>query len=363
MRAAVAVAAVLGGGLAACGDSAIDVRLRLPTGDGAGVDLSCVAAVRVYAWSNDELADPPNTCIVLDEPVATFDELRDAVRGRFELELPAAGLGGIDVAGMTTADCFGDAIFYGGAEFDGGDMTIPLRPQFDCTERTTLVVRPVDYATLATTGACTTAATRLDRGSIHPTMLDAPLPAMVYELAGVAANVSAAGTATFADAMVAFDGDACTAIGDPLTGSISCLRPGSPGVCSTAGQTELATIDFDFADLSLDPTAGQRYAQVVFAAVWDATAIPPHPIANARIAIEDAADAEIHYAQLTAGGGSLTDLPDATATTAGGLFVAYMARPIAVTITAPGYFGRSVRLTAADFIYGATTIVLSPMPQ
>lgn len=355
----------LGIAVAGCGDPAIDLTLRLPTGEGADVDLSCVAAVRVYAWGHDLANEPPNTCVTLDAPVATFAALRDAVRGKVDLALPLDGLAGVEVAGLTTADCLGgDAVFYGGAEYTGGDLTIPLAASADCAARQPLTVHPVDFIGLAATGACGSAATRLDRGSIHPTMLDAPLPAMVYDLSGPSATVDAAGTATFPDALLAVGGpEACTAVGDPQTGSIGCVHPGAPGVCAPPGQAELTTIDFDFADQSLDSTAALRYPQIVFGAVWDAVAAPPHPIAGARVEVQGDPDAaEVHYASMAPAGMSLVETPGAQATGAGGLFIGYMDRATTVTVAAPGYYTRSITLVAADFVFGAETIALTPMP-
>ena len=112
----------------------------------------------------------------------------------------------------------------------------------------------------------------------------------------------------------------------------------------------------------MDQAASLRYAGIVFASVHAATATPGPPIANARVTIvdEDAALGEIHYATIAAGAPAMTELVGAAATDARGLFVAYMDRPITVSISAPGYLTREVRLAAADFIFGATTIVLRP---
>jgi len=345
--------AALGG----CGDPAIDLSLAPATPD---ADLSCVAAVRVYAWGKDINDAPPNTCLPLSRPVANFRELQTAIHGALELDLPTSGLAGIDIAGMTTPDCLGgDAVFYGGAAFTGGDMTVPLRAHFDCSTRQTLEVKPVEYSTLALTGQCGSTAPRLDRGSIHPTMLDQPLPSMVYDLSSPSAVVGGTGTAIFPDAMVSTDDDACVAVGDAVSGSIGCVLPGAPGVCTAPGQLELTTIDFDFAASSLDQGASLRYPQVVYGAVWDATANPKHAVANARVEVEAGAAGEVHYGAVV--GTTMADLPGAQTTDAGGLFTAYMEHPITVTVSAPGYRTRSVRLAAADFVFGASTIVLSPL--
>jgi hypothetical protein len=355
MRALLSLAAV--SAVAGCGTPAIDLELQLPPDD---VDLSCVQAVRVYAWGVDVLDTPPNTCLTLDAPVATFAELRAAVRGKLELDLPVSGLAGIDVTGMTSTDCIGgDSVFYGGATFTGGDMTVPLRANFDCAARQNLVVRPVDYVALAT-GTCTSPATSFDPGSIHPTMLDQPMPAMVYDLTTPPATVSG-GVATL-NTMVAIDEDSCNAMGDPITGSISCIHPGSPGACTTGSEVELTTVDTDFAIQSMDQIASERYAQIVYGSVRDATSNPKHPIVGARVEIveDDAELGEIQYATMSAPGAPLTRLVGAAATDAGGLFIAYMDHPIRVRITAPGYLTREVSLAAADYIFGASTIVLRP---
>jgi hypothetical protein len=348
---------ILVGALVACGDPAVDLTLRLPDTD---ADLSCVASVRVYAWGESQI-DDTTQCIVLDAPVSGFAELRDAVRGKLDLALPASGLAGIDVAGMTFEDCFGDAVFYGGAAYDGGDLAIPLVASFDCSVSADTVVKPIDYRALLG-GSCLAGATRLDRGSIHPTMLEFPLPAMVYDLTQPSALVAADGTATFPDALIPIDDESCMAVGDELTGSISCIDPGAPGVCAVGTQLELTTIDVNFANASMEPNAAERHAQILFGAVWDATALVKHPIDGARIQIvDDDADAgEIHYATLPVGAPSMIDLPTATATDATGMFVAYMDRPLTLVVSAPGYSSKQVTITAADYYFGATTIVLRP---
>jgi hypothetical protein len=320
-----------------------------------------VSSVRVYAWGEDLNADPPNQCISLDSPVAGFAELQDAIRGKLELSLPASGLAGIDIGGMTYPDCFGDAVFYGGAEFDGGDMVAPLVANSDCSVRTTAVVKPVDYHAMLS-GLCAGTATRIDRGSIHPTLLSAPLPTMVYDLTEPAALVGADGTATFTDALISIDPESCMAIGDEVTGSVGCVHPGAPTACAAPGQLELTTIDVDFANASMEANAAERYADIVFATVWDGTAAIKHPITGATVTMlgDDVDAASIHYATLPAGAPSLRDLPSATSTDSTGVFVAYMDHPITVQVSAPGYQSRQVMLAAADFVFGATTIALKP---
>jgi hypothetical protein len=349
---------ILVGAVAACSDPAIDLSLRLPDTD---VDLSCVQSVRVYAWGETVTDETPNQCIVLDAPVGGFAELREAVRGKLELRLPPSGLAGIDVSGMTFGDCFGDSVFYGGAEYDGGDMVIPLVANFDCSVTADTVVKPVDYRSLAS-GSCLGPAGRLDRGSIHPTMLDVPLPAMVYDLTEPSALVGVDGTALFPDALINIDDESCMAVGDEVTGSIGCVYPGAPAVCATGTQLELTTIDVDFANASMEPDAAARYPQIVFASVWDATAAIKHPIQGAQITVSpaDVDLGEIHYATLPTGAPSMIDLPTATATDATGMFVAYMDRPVSVVVSAAGYSSRLVTLTAADYYFGALTIVLRP---
>lgn len=357
-RSTVIVSFAIAAGSAACSEPTISLTLRLPDYD---TDLSCVSSVRVYAWGENINDDPPNQCIALDAPVAGFAELQAAIHGKLELDLPASGLAGVDIGGMTFPDCFGDAVFYGGAEFDGGDMVAPLVANFDCSVRTTAVVKPVDYRALLA-GVCAGTASRLDRGSIHPTLLSAPLPAMVYDLTEPAALVGTGGTATFADALVSIDPASCMAMGDEVTGSVGCVTPGAPTACATTGQLELTTIDSDFANASMEANAAARYADIVFGTVWDGTAAIKHPIAGARIAMvgDDVDAGSIHYATLPISAPSLQDLPTATATDSTGVFVAYMDHPITVMVTAPGYLSRQVTLAAADFIFGATTIALKP---
>ena len=185
---------------------------------------------------------------------------------------------------------------------------------------------------------------------------------MVWDLTEPGALVGLDGTALFPDALLNIDDASCMAVGDELTGSISCIDPGAPAVCATGNQVELTTIDVDFANASMEPIAAARYPQIVFGAVWDATATIKHAIAGAQIRIADDEEDpdEIHYATLPAGAPSMIDLPTATATDASGVFVAYMDRPLTVIVSAPGYASRQVTLAAADYFFGATTIVLRP---
>jgi hypothetical protein len=155
--------------LCGCAEPVVDMRLAMPAQVPQGFDLSCVRSVDVaphrrgvtplvdIGLRKRELGlDDP--CVEI-APQTTFAGILDQLRGKVSFALDD-DLAAIQIRGRV-GSCADDpnyheAIFYGGAVFDGGDLEIPIVPNISCSAKETVRVRPFEVMPMITdpTHAC-----------------------------------------------------------------------------------------------------------------------------------------------------------------------------------------------------------------
>jgi hypothetical protein len=368
-----------GAALSACAGPAIEMRLELPPADEADrFDVSCIGAIEVFVRGNDrgrpddfgdggQPADDVDDCIEIGS-VASYAALRQAIAGRFELELPESGLAGVDLRGSTgtcnKANAPGDTIFYGRAAYDGGDeLVIPMTPNQSCNATRPETVRPVDLLALTRAGVCPPAlpdgADRgVDSATIHPTAVEGTLMDYNNDFATISGGVARLPLYLSAGA------ESCIALDywenvDVMT-STSCARR-LPGVCSAPGQIELPIISYAAAYQVAEVASLDAYGGVLIGGVWGTDATGKKvKLAGATVKPANAADAELAkvvYADYGPTATSPSALAGATATNATGLFIAYVGQPIDFIVSAPGYRAETVRM-GAPYDEPATALIL-----
>ena len=357
MRLVVAALIVLAG----C-DAALEVSLRAAPGEDEGLDLSCVNYVQVDVQGNAP-DDFQGVCLAV-EP-GTVRSLSDhGLQGTLDVPMPASGLRFMRVTGITSqfGDCqSGDPIFHGGAEYTGGDsLPIWLHMSLDCAKAspTTANVRVVDQAALVATGQCmgTGETWMASAGMIVPTDID--LPSLFEEsyyrpFATTTESAVTSGAAPVSFAYSSAEGTSCLALAairpDREAGNIACVVPGPRTACAAPGEVELAQADFDNMLALLDTSAALRNTTLV--TLWDAELARAIP--GATMTVDDP-DATIEVVTLT-GGATFTKITS-TATDTAGSFILHAGAPAVVTITAPGYAERRVRI--GSYIVGGAIVVL-----
>ncbi|HEY4242857.1 MAG TPA: hypothetical protein VGM88_23740 [Kofleriaceae bacterium] len=343
--------------LAACGDSAIELSLALPESNTD--DISCVTAVEVWADGEDTSAvtspdglitHPPTDirqCIAVSN-LTSWSAVQSALAGKFELKLPATGLTGFEVRGFSgTCDGsqLGDTIFYGGATSDGNDVTIQLVPARDCSDRTTLTVRPIDYATLAG-GTCPGPIS--DGSSVENVLLRPSGVRGMWLDDSASRAVTTGGTASvdaFSSVSYPANDHSCDAIyvnpSDDREG-ITCISTAA-SICAMTGETEVGVIDGDAAYAATDKTLFAKYHGIVFGAVWAVQNgdTDPTPLAGATITFTDASEGEVVYI-----GPTFHALSNQGATNSNGMFALYTNAATDITVSASGFAPKQVRVAA-----------------
>lgn len=358
MKAALLTAAVL---LAGC-ESVLEVTLVAAPGEDIGLDLSCVTHLRVDVYGN---APDDTQFLCLSVEPGTIESLRDHnLDGLLDAAMPESGLRVLRVEGVASQfnDCaVADTIFHGAAEYRGGEsLPIWLHMSLDCAKRspTPASVKVIDQAALISTGQCMGAGDTwmASAGMLIPTDVDIPsLFNYVYyqPFATTGENAIAAGAAPISLQYSAAEGDACLALGairpDRQAGNISCIVPGPRTACAGAGEIELAQADFDNMMALLDTSAALRNTTLV--TVWDADT--SQAIAGATVAVDDPA-ASIEFVSLS---GSTFMKSGNTTTGASGSFLLHSGEPALVSISAPGYRDRTVRI--GSWTVGGAIVVLS----
>jgi hypothetical protein len=374
-RVALAALGALAAAASACAEPAIEMSLRLPAAErAAAFNVSCVGAVEVFVRGEERGAFPtgPNDpgrpaddlveCVEVKD-VTSFAQIRSAIAGRFQIDLPESGLLGVEIRG-STGTCNkdiapGDTIFYGSAEYRGGDLVIPVTPNLSCNTTKAETVRPVDLIELTRTGTCPVAlpdnAGGVDSATIHPGLLG-PYLDFNNDFAAVTGGVATLPLYTSSD------NDSCVALnywdrGEVMI-SASCVRRGT-GVCAAAGQIELPIVSADIAYGSSDVALVEKHGGSVIGAVWGTDATNTKvKLAGATVTPASSAKATVVYADYTAGAARLTSLPSAAATTASGLFIAYVGEPVDFVVKAPGYREERIRMASPD-LPGTALVMLS----
>jgi hypothetical protein len=331
--------AALGGGvlglgglvmLGAC-SSGYDVSLDVSDSVNAVCNTSCVQSVSVEALgeSRSEYRCLQNI---------TMTSLRDhGLSGTVDLPVPE-GLVGMEVIGWRGPSCGDDMIIFDGiTPVTGSDVKVPLQCTASCSAAG--MMQPQTTSLLAVAqGTCAIGdATAASAGVLRNSHFDLVFPDTVLtEFSGPPPSPLVSGLGTLPRGVISTaSANTCGAVtlykdGAPM--NTSCTRYGSPGLCATAGKTEVAY----YASPPLaDVTAGYRVVGVF--AKKGATAGTTVPYTGATVALDRAAPASrIEYLMLDATRTSFKVAdPPITSTNATGAFAVYTKEPVMVTVTAP----------------------------
>jgi len=332
--------------LAACGDEAVDVSLRLPSAaTQAMYDTSCVTAVRIYVnganYPSDD-GDFLEDCIDVSTPGMTFADLRERIRGKFDMKIPASGLSGIELYAYNGA-CNAanerdyDLVAYGSAPYVGEDsIAVPVTPNLSCTQGD-YTLRPIDILKYAKTASCAMSAWTQGRIGLS-TMSPLPFTDTAYWWGGQSSGMATTGLVNVRGLALGIGANSCLAASLYTTqyDEVTCMAPAEQRVCATGGELEAPMIDVAVGYASADATKINRWGAVVYGAV-----VGPAAIANATVTIDEADrdKGEVVYLDMPPGvelgTGTLTTRAG-TSTGPSGLFAVYTQSLVRITISGNG---------------------------
>lgn len=372
MRSLVAIAL-----LAACTDPIIEMELIMPQ-NADSFDTSCLTAVEVRVAGSEYAQDPSDytySCIQLTAG-ATYASVREAVRGKFELEFPDSGISGVEIygwAGPTPCKVAAeddpyvspDLLFFGHSGYIGQDkLDIPVVPNLGCG-RSQVNVRSVDMLALVGGATCQQAGAPellgqswMGAGTMIPRM-GGKGSRFYGNLEG--SDLTAGNMASFM-APTQIGPKACLAIdgGDGMmSGSTGCVF-GGPTVCAGAGEIEHAAMPFaiSYSTDNADPTIMTKFPGVIYGTVWSNTT-PRATVGGATVTV-DANHGKVVYVDPPTTAGKLPVRTDQTATGPSGMFILYADTMVAAKVTLPGGANRSVTLAALSEGPAAAMIVVGP---
>lgn len=346
--------------LAGCGDPAVDVSLRLPSAaTQAMYDTSCVTAVEIYVNGGnypDDTGDYLRDCIDVTSPAMTFSELRERIRGRFDMKIPASGLSGIELyaynGGCTAANPRDyDLVAYGSAPYVGDDsIALPVTPNLTCTQGD-YTLRAVDILKYVKSASCTQSAWTQGKIGLS-TISPLPFTQTAYWWGGQSSGMATTGVVNVRGLALGIGVNSCLAASLYTTqyDEVTCMAPADQRVCATGGELEAPMIDVTVGYMSADPTKINRWGAVVYGAV-----VGPAAIANATVTIDpaDKDKGEVVYLDAPAGvengTGTLT-ATGGTATGPSGLFAVYTQSLVHITITGNGKTVTRTVGTEEDYI-------------
>ncbi|MDQ3338654.1 MAG: hypothetical protein M4D80_26105 [Myxococcota bacterium] len=368
MRAVVLLSALVG-----CAEPVIDMSLKMPEMP-ANFDLSCVTAIDVAAHELEDeapmdvgfrlsLTGDRDPCVEID-PQTTFEGIRSQIAGKFTVDLPDGGLAGIQIRGRA-GSCkdtpnYHEAIFYGGATFDGGSMTIPLTPNISCAAKETYKARPIEIAAMIAdpTHACraVTDAVSTFGGNIRPSRLDPELPPLMFE-AGASVAFLAAGTAMIGSFSNTVFNDSCITVAHEGKGiaGVTCVNKGAPTLCGAPGEIEIPVYPFVFSNAAINGAAYEEAGTLVLGSVWETN--PNKPVADA--VVTTAPGVKVEYVELRNGQPEVVS--GATKTGPSGLFILYSSKVTTVSIAAPGHQTRTLTVGGGYELDGTVLAVLPKM--
>ncbi|HEY5944623.1 MAG TPA: hypothetical protein VIV40_03990 [Kofleriaceae bacterium] len=364
MRSFVVLALVVG-----CADPVVDMQLVLPkTAD--TFDTTCITAVEVRVTGGNYLQDSKDyrrSCIEISGG-ASYEAIRDAIRGRFEVAIPESGFSGIEIYGWSGPSACKyddnpfvspDLLFFGRGDYVGQDrVDIPVTPNLSC-KRSQVNVRMVDMFALVGGATCAVAGT-LQAAGVGSGTLVPRLYGKGNRWFGNLSGADAVGnlatfmasTQTGPQTCLAFDG------GSEASGSTGCVV-GGPSVCAAAGEIEQAAIPYALLEKAdnFDASLMTKFPGIVFGSVWS-SATPRTTLAGATVSV-DANHGKVIYLDPPNASGVLGVRGDQSATGPSGLFVLYSDQLVSVKVSAAGV-SRNVTLGAIDESAGGAIIVMGP---
>jgi hypothetical protein len=344
-----------------CFDKAVELDLVIGSSV-ADVDVSCVNNVHVMLHKEDPFAPPAQQCVNVTAPTSLAD-LQRQIRGTFEMTFPD-DLIAVELRAVTGAIpglCgTGTAVVYAGQEYFGqAKVSLRAAAALDCSalQSEPRTVQAIDFFALASTppGAppiCEPplGLTEISVGTIRPTQISLPdFPNSVID-AGAFARLTPDGTARL-PAWTQAVGKACLAAGNFELYGASCIYPDRPNACAPAGVTEVALVSDLDAFESYDLTLLASYQNVVFGLVWDSVA--GAPIANATVTLPEG-KGEVVFVD-PAGLPRVAPSGSGLATTASGMFMAYVNEPVRAAIS-DGRSSTTIQLGGA-FTFGSAAII------
>lgn len=326
--------------VAACTDPAVEMHLVLPQQE-PQMDLSCVSAVRLDAFGNDQgdantAATPQiNTdCVDLAHAPTSFADLASMMHGQFVAPLPSSGLLGVEVhafAGHCSdkQDPY-EAMIYGGAPGSSKDIAVPLVANISCAATATYTIHPIDLTNAGACGAMTTG--YVYAADVRPSMMGGDFARMYVDYGISAANMGADGTAPISS-YSAIMGAGCIAAGyaddTNMRYGLNCVDTTKPTLCGGApGTVEVGVVPNLYYGY-FDHQLASQYGTPTFGAAYDIST--KHAIAGATVTI-DQGEGQVAYVE--PGAGALDT--HAAPTGASGMFLVYAKGAVAITVAAPG---------------------------
>ena len=343
--------------LAACGDSAIDMKLLVPT-EVAAFDMSCVSAVEVLALGSGDSGSPDIgqrmdkvPCVDLATAPKNFAGLQTLLAGKFDVPLPKGGLTSVEMRGRSgncaEAPAEYAAVFYGGANYRAGDteLRVKLSRSISCDAHSTFTVHPVDMLSLFENKVCppewseTTATVQAN--DIRATNLTSP--AIIVEN-GLDTKPMTTSTVSVDSFNAAYPGTCAAMELDASDGTgLSCINAGGATACSSTN-LEIAVLKDTFLG-SADPALVKQYGAASFVGVWTTTGTAG-PVNGATIALDAGETGKIVYGSIDTAGGKF--LPSGAATTPeDGMAIVYAGSIVGITVSAPGKTDRHLYVGAS----------------
>jgi hypothetical protein len=363
MRSLVALALVAG-----CTDPVVDMQLVLPQ---TGFDTSCITAVEVRVTGANYLQDDDDmrrSCVEV-QGGASYQAIRDSIRGKFEVAIPDSGMSGIEIYGWSGPSACKyddnpfvspDLLFLGRGDYIGQDrVDLPVTPNLGCA-RNQVNVRIFDMFALVGGATCQVASVATGEpgagiGTMVPRMYGKGTRWFGnLQGANAVGNLSTftAPTQTGPRSCLAIDGYSNT------TDSVSCVVGGT-SVCAAAGEIEHAVIPDALIQKpdNFDATLMTKFPGLIFGSVWSSGATKT-PLAGATVAI-DQSHGKVIYIDPPNASGVLVPRADQSGTGPSGLFMLYTDTLASAKITGGG-MSRTLTLGATDEGPAAAMIVLGP---
>jgi hypothetical protein len=352
-------------GIAACADPVVDMKLVLPKSD--TMSPQCITAVEVHANGTtypSVQADQTRSCIEISAG-NTYASVRDAIAGKFTLQVPESGLASLEVYGLSgPLPCSDDdtpfaapnLLFFGSGDYIGQDtIDLPITPNLDCATEP-VKVRMVDMFALMGGATCANAMMPDANAGVGLGTLAPRLHGKGVELFG---NLDGG---DLASSVASFTGHthvgtrSCLAIdgGNNDAGSLGCVIGGTP-VCAGAGELEAPYFSNAIADMAydLDSVSSAQFPDVIIGSVWSNGATKA-PVSGATVEV-DTNHAKVVYVE-PANGGTTFQIRDG-ATGPSGLFILYTDTLVLAKIHA-GTSMRTVTLGAMDLTPAGAMIVM-----
>ena len=324
--------------LTACTDPAIEMHLVLPQQE-PQMDLSCISAVKLDAFGNDQGdanhgPEIKSDCVDLPAAPTSFANLASMMHGRFTAPIPASGLLGVEVHAFAghcsdNQDPY-EAMIYGGAPGASKDIAVPLNANISCGTTATYTVHPID---LTAAGACTPMTTGYAYAAdVRPSLMGGDFPLMYVDYGISAANIGADGTAQVSS-YNAIMGAGCIAAGYADTANmrygLNCVDVAKPTLCGGPPGTVEVGVVSDLYYGYFDHQLAQQFGAPTFGAAYDIST--KTAITGATVTI-DQGQGQVTYVE--PGAGALTAHPAPTG--ASGMFLVYAKGAVAITVAAPG---------------------------